>query len=201
MKHAMVGIAAEFVDLLRTRLDAGIMTTEDSIRYTFFASLLRQGVRPEQVVLEYPHPAIERAEIDTVVLDNAGEIQTAIEFKYNRAIPSGRNQPMPQQAGKALGDLVRLIRITLDIERYFVYVTDAEMAKYWQNPKNGLREVFELGREDELEITDDYFLNRSRTLRSAMGTWPQPATIACVTRAELPRQHWLRLYSLHTPAS
>ena len=51
-EDVMTQAIAAFVPLLKTRLSASIFTTEDSVRYTFFAALLHAGVQPEQVVLE-----------------------------------------------------------------------------------------------------------------------------------------------------
>jgi len=59
----------EFQALLGQRLLSGIYTTEDAVRYTFFAALLRQAVDPKMVAMEYPHPTTRNARVDTVVLD------------------------------------------------------------------------------------------------------------------------------------
>lgn len=62
----MKSVFALFGDMLETRLLNEVFSTEDSVRYTFFAALLGAGaLRPEQIILEYPHPVIARAEIDT----------------------------------------------------------------------------------------------------------------------------------------
>ena len=57
----MAQAIAAFVPLLEKRLNSGIFTTEDSVRYTFFAALLHTGVQPEQVVLEAPYRDIDGA--------------------------------------------------------------------------------------------------------------------------------------------
>ena len=52
----MKDIFAEFAQLLRKRFGQGAYTTEDSIRYTFFAALLvKSDFEAQDVVLEYPH--------------------------------------------------------------------------------------------------------------------------------------------------
>ena len=95
-------IYTEFDALLRTRLQNSIFTTEDSVRYTFYASLLTKGgLKPENVVLEQPHNAINAAEIDTYIPHYAAT-SVVIEFKYDRSIPSGKNAPRPPKGGKAI---------------------------------------------------------------------------------------------------
>lgn len=67
-----------FAELLRRRRDSGVMTTEGSVRYTFFATLAGDALLPERVVLEYPHPTIARAEIDTVILAADGGVAVRV---------------------------------------------------------------------------------------------------------------------------
>ena len=59
-------IFKRFVELLDRRFSQRVTVTEDSIRYTMFAAMLESGMQPEDVVLEYPHPAIPRATITTI---------------------------------------------------------------------------------------------------------------------------------------
>ena len=54
----MKPIFTDFAGLLETRLRRDVPTTEDSVRYTLFASLLRNDVEPHSIVLEYSHPEI-----------------------------------------------------------------------------------------------------------------------------------------------
>lgn len=89
-----------FAELLGRRLTKGVFTTEDSVRYTFFTALLEwERLAPEDIVLEHRHPTIASALIDTWIpqLNGAG---FAFEFKYDRDIPSGKNSPRTQRAGK-----------------------------------------------------------------------------------------------------
>ncbi len=187
---------AEFLGLLRHRFDVGVLTTEDSIRYTFFAALLRTDVRPEQVVLEYPHPSIRRARIDTVIVGADRSPKIAIEFKYDRANPGGTNQPMPQKAGATFADFVRLLKLPWQIGRYLVYLTDEELAGYLANPRNGLSEVFGLREGTHLKLRSDFFRDRSATFLDSMGEWPGPATLYGIASANLPQDHYLRIYEI-----
>ena len=85
----MKDIFAEFAQLLRKRFEQGVYTTEDSIRYTFFAALLaKSDLEAQDVVLEYPHPQIPGAKVDTLLTSDRG---AALLHESNVA----RNDPDP----------------------------------------------------------------------------------------------------------
>ena len=45
-----------------------MFTTEDSIRYSFFAALMQsEGVSPSDVIQEFPHTKIMNAKVDTYI--------------------------------------------------------------------------------------------------------------------------------------
>ncbi len=196
MQEFMGKVAADFSRLLRLRLEFGAFTTEDSIRYTFFAALLRNSFPPERVVLEYRHPIIAGKEIDTVLLGNEGTLDTAIEFKYDRGNPGGTNQPLPQKAGAAFHDMVRLLKLPSPANRYFVYVTDDELARYLASPRNGLSAIFGLGAGQVIQVNSDFFSPLSKTFRNKMGGWPVSTRIVAIASEELPRHHHLRLLAV-----
>lgn len=188
---------AVFRELLRRRFEANVFTTEDSVRYTFFAALLRDGLLPEQVILEFPHPLIQRARIDTVIVDGHGAPAMAIEFKYDRRNPGGTNQPMPQKAGSAFADLARLLLFPPPCERYFVYLTDGELARYLDNPRNGLQTFFSLRQDQRRTIDSQFFAGRSATFLHSMGEWPRATcTLRGVINEDLPQNHHLRVYEI-----
>jgi hypothetical protein len=189
-------VAACFVDLLRRRLVSGTFTTEDSIRFTFFAAVLQSEVRPERVVLECPHPAIRRAKVDTVILGEDGEPNAAVEFKYDRANPGGTNQPKPQKAGAVVADLARLLLWPEPVQRYLVYVTDREMFDYWTEPANGLERIIALPAGSGLQICGLFFERRPKVFREAMGEWPEPALLDAVVNSAMPNGHHLRVWQV-----
>ena len=90
IRDTIFNAASNFADLLRVRFENAVPTTEDSVRYTFFAGLLRAGLQPHEIVLEHRHDAIAGAEIDTFIPGIGTGPAVAIEFKYDRGIPSGR---------------------------------------------------------------------------------------------------------------
>jgi hypothetical protein len=196
MTPLVTNAISTFLELLEKRLTFGVLTTEDSIRYTFFAALLHHGIQPERVVLEYPHPTISGARVDTVIVSSSGEPATAVEFKYDRANPGGASQPLPQKAGSAFADMRRLALLPLVPERYFVYVMDRELARYLASPRNGLDNVFGLAVDDTVCLDRDYFVNRSLTFRNRLGEWPGEVVLECVAAQDLPREHCLRIYAV-----
>jgi hypothetical protein len=160
----------DFGTLLAQRFADNVQTTEDSVRYTFFAAMLKNGIRPGQVVLEYPHPAIPGAEVDTWFEAENGEA-VALEFKYHRDPPSGKNQPKTMKAGDVFKDLDRLRRLNALTKAtcYLVYVTTREMAVYFKNPKNGCADMFALKPGATLSLEAAWFVNRPATFMSSVG--------------------------------
>ena len=154
----MKTVFSQFADLLDARFRNDIHTSEDAVRYTLFASMLYQDIPADSLSFEYPHPTIDGAKIDTW-FQKDGEKPIAIEFKYDRVIPSGRNQPRTQKAGSVFHDLYRLLLVNTSIGAtcYFVYVTTAEMAAYFTNPGNGHNAFFELLPSASIDIQSDYF--------------------------------------------
>ncbi|NMX21939.1 hypothetical protein C5S30_05815 [ANME-1 cluster archaeon GoMg4] len=104
MKNVLEG----FSTLLRERLSK-TYTTEDSVRYTFFITLLKQtNIAHHEIILEYPHPEISGAKIDTYIPSTSERKGITLEFKYDRQIPSGKHSPRPQKAGKLFNDIYKL---------------------------------------------------------------------------------------------
>lgn len=188
---------SEFADLLETRLAQSVFTTEDSIRYTFFVALMRSlGLSPHQIILEQPHPRIARAEIDTFIpaLENRG---LAVEFKYDRPIPSGRNLPRSQKEGSLAHVIFRLARFEADdlTDGLFVYLTSKEMAGYLANPQNGLADLFNADERSTVAIDEEYLGSRSQTLRGAAGPVVCCEATALLKRA-LAGEHELRVFDV-----
>ena len=189
-------VFSEFSDLMHARLSALVHTTEDSVRYTFFVALLRRGgVSPHDLILEFPHPAIS-GEIDTYIPSLSGR-PTAIEFKYDRNIPSGSNVPKPQKAGKLFADLYRLASLTapLELDRFLVYCTDHIMAEYFRKPSNRYGILFDLRRGYTMRIDEKYVEDKSTTFRRNIGG-ALSTNLVCAWTAELPQNHHLRIYRI-----
>ena len=188
-------ICRDFAGLLKVRLDGRVPTTEDSVRYTFFAALLRNGVAPDEVVLEFPHPRIPRAEVDTWMPDFHGTA-VAMEFKYDRDLPGGKNPPKTQKAGAVFKDLRRL-RLLADVAScYLVYVTTREMDVYFRNPSNGHEQFYDLLPGNSVRIGESYFAGKPQTLlRTLGGTFD--ARVTGVMKRSL-GSHSLRVYRVNS---
>jgi hypothetical protein len=192
----MKDIIINFSDLVDKRFKRRVVTTEDSIRYTFFASLLNSGIEPHEVILEYPHPSIPRAKVDTWLPSYEGE-QVAIEFKYDRDPPGGKNQPKTQKAGYVFRDLHRQVLLAKNTgaRTYFVYVTTEEMAIYFQNPSHGYDDFFGLLQGHKMLINESYFSGKAMTFNNALGG-AFSAGVTSVLSRSLAGGNYLRAYEV-----
>ena len=171
--------------------------SEDGVRYSFFNSVVAVGgLTPSQISLEYPHNAVKGAKIDTYIPHFKG-YEVVVEFKYDRAIPSGKNSPRPQKAGKLFNDMRRLLEFKVqgNAIRLFVYLTDDEMADYMRNARNGLAEFFGLAYGQSLAVTPTFFNNKSQTFQKSCGSCFD-AKVTCVFTNSLPMGHELRVFEL-----
>lgn len=187
----------DFSTLLRERL-IKTQTTEDSVRYTFFAALLRKtNIAPHEVILEYPHPKIPRAKVDTYIPSTPERKGLILEFKYDRQIPSKKNLPRPKKAGNLFKDIRRLIQFDVDSNstRWLIYLTDNEMTSYFRNKRNGLIEFFELPVGDTLRVDKEFISSKSDTFRDAIGGSIN-ADIKCILNQGMPKQHEVRIYEI-----
>lgn len=175
MNKIMTDAIEQFANLLERRFNSGVFTTEDSVRYTFFASLSSFDIAPEHIILEYPHPSVLKARIDMVILSNDLQPCIAIEFKYDRAIPSGKPLPLPARAGDVFKDFVRLLQWQAPLDRYLIYLTDKEPGTH-----SGLSLIFSLEPGQRLMLTERVFVGYAPTFSTHMGTWPMPAILGRV---------------------
>lgn len=176
-----------------------MITTEDSVRYTFFYCLTAHwNVDPSDIVLEYPHPRISGAAVDTYVMPRNAQLGVAFEFKFDRRIPSGRNLPRPQKAGKVFADIFRLATFNTgnDVQLFFVYVTDDEMAAYLQNPSNQLADFFGMVPGQQLVIDRRYIVKHSTTFVNAVGNNIIDCDVICRLNRKLSSSFWLRVYEI-----
>jgi len=184
----------EFAHLLSERLKAGVRTTEDSVRYTFYSALNKGGkFSHTEIVFEYPHPKIPGAEIDTLLQPRTGQ-SAAIEFKYDRGNKGGTNQNRTQRAGSALADVFRLVKVPTEVavNRYFVYVTDGEMAGYFKNPNNRLHQFFTP--DSRLALNASLFAEFAQTFRARVDALISDCEVHCAFAADLPGDHCVRVW-------
>ncbi|MEM7206488.1 MAG: hypothetical protein AAF434_01565 [Pseudomonadota bacterium] len=192
----MIEVFEIFGRLLEDRFRLDVITTEDSVRYTFFAALLNSGVKPEHVVLEFPHPEIERAKIDTWLPEYGGSA-VAVEFKFDRDPPGGKNQPKTQKAGAVFKDFRRQALLTklTGVRSFFVYVTSQEMAVYFRNPSNGHTKLWELEKDSVMEIDTEYLAGKPKTFIKTFGDQFE-AKIIGAFQADLSGGNYIRAYEI-----
>lgn len=159
--------------LLDNRFSRKIHTSEDSIRYCFFYTLAcsRKICHPNDVILEYPHPNISGAQIDTCVRLGKDGPDYAIEFKFHRK--SNTISPKPMKAGMLFKDLFRQAKFKKTYEKttcYVVYVTDMEMWRYFGKPSNGCKTWYNLRSREHLLLNEEYFSKVSDTFRKKIET-------------------------------
>lgn len=183
-----------FTEEIGQRLGS-VFTTEDSVRYTFFHALTSKSkVQPNDVILEFPHPLIRNAQIDTYIPSGL-DVKIAMEFKYDRRTEA--TAPRSQKAGKVLNDIYRLSLINKEFaeKRLFIYLTDDEMASYFRNPQNGLEELFELSGSNDLVLDSSLTVGKAQTLLNNIGG-ALNCRVKSVLKRELPNNHSLRIYEL-----
>lgn len=188
-----------FASLLNVRFTAGAVTTEDSVRYTFFHALLSSGFcKHTDIILEYPHPILARQMIDTLITARDGLRSIAVGFKYDRSIPSEWNLNMTNRAGAVFSDLFRLAHIPKEIAeiKYFFYVSDSNMANYFGNERNGYRSFFRLEGEIGFDVDTEWIQTRPKSFRDKLQCTPIACSVFGLLNQNLARQHYLRTYEL-----
>jgi hypothetical protein len=187
-----------FVGLLAERLEHGIHTTEDSVRYLFFhACMGKGGVTPNMLTLEEPLPIQVAGEtnqrVDSVVYDTQGRRSLALEFKYHRV--GKTSQPAPQNAGDLFSDVFRLgsLNAAWSCPGCFVYLTDAGMGNYLKQPRHGLQPFFMLGPGEVLPVSETILSGRSATFLKRAGM-PRSCVVTGLANEKMPADHHLRVY-------
>jgi hypothetical protein len=113
-------------------------------------------------------------------------------------MPSGKNLPRPKKAGGVFADILRLARFSLDDNdrRYFVYVTDREMAAYFQNKSNQLDDFFDLMPKHVLEVDESYVNKHCETFVKSVGSNVVACRIACQLSGKFETGESIRVYEV-----
>lgn len=188
---AMDTILFDFAALLETRVGHDVWTTEDSVRYTLFAAMLRNMVEAHEVIQEFPHRLLGgEKRVDTWMPDFHGK-DVAVEFKYDPDSRSGATLNETQRAGAVFEDLRRLQLLSDDAVCYFVYVTMKGMDRHFHNRH---RELYGLVQGESFEIRRSYFADKPRTFMGKVdGVFE--ATVTCVVNQRF-LDHNLRVYNI-----
>lgn len=187
-----------FAELLDHRLSRKIMTTEDSVRYTFFYALTETlKLHPTDVILEHPHPALPGSKKIDVLISAARQRPTiALEFKYDRN-KSDHNKARTKQAAAVVADVFRLARMPADAAglKYLVYLTDPEMEAHFLSPKNRLSDLIDAGGQGH-RLVPGIFSEHSDTFREGLGSFETECSIAGVFKKRLAENHSLRVFQV-----
>lgn len=79
--------------------------------------------------------------------------------------------------------------------KWFVYVTDIEMAKYFRNESNGLKSFFDLKKGEVLKIDSAFISSKSETFQKAI-SGPIDATINCLFSEALIEHNEVRVFEV-----
>ncbi|MFZ2454916.1 MAG: hypothetical protein WAX07_00335 [Candidatus Altiarchaeia archaeon] len=134
-------ILNDFYSLLKERLERRVYTTEDSVRYTFFVALLKQGFNPYEIILEDKHSEDNKAEVDLHIEPDEKRKGLVIEFKYHRGNRGGKNLNKSKKAGEIFEDIRRLAQFKSTNDKYtrlFIYITNEQMMSYLKRKRNNL---------------------------------------------------------------
>jgi hypothetical protein len=193
-------ILQQFARLLEDRFSKQVYTTEDSIRCTLSYCLTTYGeIHPSDVIFEYPHPLIPGAEVDTYIPQRSERTGLVFELNFDREIPSGRNLPRTQRAGKVFADIFRLALFepdNINLRRYFIYVTDKEMATYFQNPSNQLNDFFNQMPGEILKIDRNYTEKHPNSFIKAIGNDIIDCKVVCCLNRDFESEIWVRVYEI-----
>lgn len=183
------------IPLIKRRLEmqAQVPFSEDNFRYLVFHGLFKSGIDVTRIVLEYPRPGNSREKIDTVILDENGTPQVAIEFKYHRRSPNPKSATThSENAGKLLKDFARL-RDFPNVQRLVMYLTDDEMLNYFKKPGRGLQWILEP--KNEQEISDAKIPDIDK-LRAKAGDWTRPALSQMLLNRPVASDHRLIVWQV-----
>jgi len=190
----------DFYNLLRERFMTDIDPVERSITYTFFYVLAASNYcKPHEILLEYKHKNIPGKKVDTYIKANDERHGLVMECKYDRKIPSKNNNPRPRKAGMVFNDLFRLASFSLDsnIKKWFIYITDEEMANYYNNEKNKLVGFFNIKEGKELLINQAYLKNKCETFNSEIKNDSiSEIVIKCIFDNSLPKDHIIKIFEI-----
>lgn len=191
-------VADRFCEHLKGVLDTG-GASEDQVRYALVTAIREVvGIADNGIRVEYPHPNIKGAKLDGFLPASEKHGACAWELKYDRATPGGGNQPRSNKAGAFINDFFRLAGLDdkRAVERVVIYLTDAEMASYLQNPSNGFKDLFSLSAGERVLIDANFLKLRPQAVKNKVKAPIVPCYAIGKVSASLPRNHRLRLYEV-----
>ena len=166
MDEVVGTVLATFRQELSQCLESGAWTLESDVRDAFVNALVSVGGTQSQIQREAPHVTLPRSYgwIDLLVWDVPVGSQCAIEFKYDRGIPSGYNQPKTQKAGAIFADFIRRLHWPTSDQRLFVYATDSEMRNYLTASPTILSRVLQEAPGASIDLDSTSFRDLPKTI-------------------------------------
>jgi hypothetical protein len=133
MDMSLPSVFSRYAEYLNQRIEHGQTLSEDTLRYSFFAAIIKASDVPQHdILLEHPHPALATKRIDTYVQAVGQRLAHYFEFKYHKKTAATANKP--QRAGGLFNDFCRLSHLAGESANCFVvYITDRDMAGYFPN--------------------------------------------------------------------
>jgi hypothetical protein len=84
-----------------------------------------------------------------------------------------------------------------NVRKWFVYITDTEMASYFTNIKNRVKDFFDLDVNNKLVIDNNYLQHKPKTFKKEIKAHNiKELKITCVYKYDLPNFHKLRIYEI-----
>ncbi|MBM3245279.1 MAG: hypothetical protein FJZ15_05750 [Candidatus Omnitrophica bacterium] len=197
----MKEIFNNFKSLLSQRLLKNIFTTEDSVRYTFFHSLITEGnYKPEDIILEQPckNRKFKNDRLDLYIVPKNLNRALAFEFKYNR----NKSGTYTSDAGSLFWDFFKLNneRLSNRASAYLIYLFDEQMKKYFSSPKNNLQDLLTMSEGERLLINRKYVEKFPKSfvswVKGSDYDYITNCTIRIVFSCSLPKRHHLRIYKV-----
>jgi hypothetical protein len=122
--------------------------------------------------------------------------KTYVEFKYDRASES--TSPKPQKAGALFKDFARLALLSSqDTHCLVIYVTDAEMAAYFQNHDVAYSGFWQTG-AGAVFLADGAFRARTTDTFRRLCSEEHAFELRLAHAASLDRGHELRIYEVQS---
>lgn len=191
---AVVQATGMAADPISWALAREILTSEAMLRFKVLSALLETGVDPDRLTLEYPHPTMEMASVDAVILNAKLAPETAIEFKYHRKYDnSDFVYAMP--AGQLFNDFAKLRDFTGVNKRYVVYLTDGMMLRHVEKRENGLSALLDSRREHTI-LNDDIRAKKAKGFWKYAGNWSRSARLRMPKRWDLRSGHTLIVWQI-----
>jgi hypothetical protein len=189
----------KFSCLLNERFEKKVFTKEDPIRYTFFYVITKElELSPHEILLESPHPQIDKAEIDMQIPETSQTPELIFEFKYD--VKRQSVIPHPYKAGSLFMDIFRLSLYKKDNQNsrcFLVYVTDSQMANYLSRDRNHLNDFFNLQPNQELMVNEEYVKNHSETfVKQASKHGIHNCIVKSCLDDDLAESHFVRIYEI-----